>query len=149
MGVRAAIELLPSLGDRKWLVCWAWKEHVGEECWPRGLCPWEGIVVCVLVRSVRLERGYAEADGVNLLCDSQCAVLLFLICCHFDFQAALLKNDETKALTPASLQKELNNLLKFNPDFAEAVSFFQNLLLGCKERPLLFNISDRHTNSRF
>lgn len=40
----------------------------------------------------------------------------------FKFQASLLKNDETKALTPASLQKELNNLLKFNPDFAEAVS---------------------------
>ncbi|OXB84936.1 UNVERIFIED_CONTAM: hypothetical protein H355_016058 [Colinus virginianus] len=35
-------------------------------------------------------------------------------------QASLLKNDETKALTPVSLQKELNNLLKFNPDFAEA-----------------------------
>ncbi|KAM6423407.1 anaphase-promoting complex subunit 5 isoform 1-T1 [Liasis olivaceus] len=35
-------------------------------------------------------------------------------------QASLLKNDETKALSPASLQKELNNLLKFNPDFAEA-----------------------------
>ncbi|XP_074916265.1 anaphase-promoting complex subunit 5 isoform X3 [Chelonoidis abingdonii] len=35
-------------------------------------------------------------------------------------QASLLKNDETKALTPAFLQKELNNLLKFNPDFAEA-----------------------------
>ena len=106
-------------------------------------------MVCVLGRSVRLERGHAETDGANLLCDVQCAVLLFLICCPFDFQAALLKNDETKALTPASLQKELNNLLKFNPDFAEAVSFFQNLLLGCKERPLLFNISDRHTNSRF
>uniref|UniRef100_A0A2K6CSZ1 Anaphase-promoting complex subunit 5 n=1 Tax=Macaca nemestrina TaxID=9545 RepID=A0A2K6CSZ1_MACNE len=44
-------------------------------------------------------------------------------------QASLLKNDETKALTPASLQKELNNLLKFNPDFAEAVSLSQNLLL--------------------
>lgn len=41
----------------------------------------------------------------------------------FKFQASLLKNYETKALTPASLQKELNNLLKFNPDFAEAVSF--------------------------
>lgn len=50
----------------------------------------------------------------------------------FSFQASLLKNDETKALAPASLQKELNNLLKFNPDFAEAVSvsfFIQN---GCK-----------------
>nr|XP_056715365.1 anaphase-promoting complex subunit 5 [Euleptes europaea] len=35
-------------------------------------------------------------------------------------QASLLKNDETKALSPASLQKELNSLLKFNPDFAEA-----------------------------
>ncbi|KAH0625596.1 hypothetical protein JD844_015178 [Phrynosoma platyrhinos] len=35
-------------------------------------------------------------------------------------QAYLLKNDETKALSPASLQRELNNLLKFNPDFAEA-----------------------------
>ncbi|XP_062814805.1 anaphase-promoting complex subunit 5 isoform X1 [Anolis carolinensis] len=35
-------------------------------------------------------------------------------------QAYLLKNDETKVLSPASLQKELNNLLKFNPDFSEA-----------------------------
>ncbi|KAK2102779.1 Anaphase-promoting complex subunit 5 [Saguinus oedipus] len=43
--------------------------------------------------------------------------------------ASLLKNDETKALTPASLQKELNNLLKFNPDFAEAhyLSYLNNL----------------------
>ena len=48
----------------------------------------------------------------------------------FPSQASLLKNDETKALTPAALQKELNNLLKFNPDFAEAVSLFQNLLLS-------------------
>lgn len=35
-------------------------------------------------------------------------------------QAYLLKNDENKALDPAALQKELNNMLKFNPDFAEA-----------------------------
>ncbi|KAM6156176.1 anaphase-promoting complex subunit 5 isoform 5-T5 [Rhynchocyon petersi] len=44
-------------------------------------------------------------------------------------QASLLKNDETKALTPAALQKELNNLLKFNPDFAEAhyLSYLNNL----------------------
>ncbi|XP_005989065.1 anaphase-promoting complex subunit 5 isoform X2 [Latimeria chalumnae] len=35
-------------------------------------------------------------------------------------QASLLKNDENRALSPAALQKELNNLLKFNPDFAEA-----------------------------
>uniref|UniRef100_A0A4W3HBM3 Anaphase-promoting complex subunit 5 n=1 Tax=Callorhinchus milii TaxID=7868 RepID=A0A4W3HBM3_CALMI len=35
-------------------------------------------------------------------------------------QASLLKNNENKALSPATLQKELNNLLKFNPDFAEA-----------------------------
>ncbi|XP_069475670.1 anaphase-promoting complex subunit 5 [Ambystoma mexicanum] len=35
-------------------------------------------------------------------------------------QVSLLKNNENKALTPASLQKDLNNLLKFNPDFAEA-----------------------------
>ncbi|GAB5579021.1 anaphase-promoting complex subunit 5 [Prionailurus iriomotensis] len=44
-------------------------------------------------------------------------------------RASLLKNDETKALTPASLQKELNNLLKFNPDFAEAhyLSYLNNL----------------------
>ncbi|CAK6950394.1 anaphase-promoting complex subunit 5 [Scomber scombrus] len=35
-------------------------------------------------------------------------------------QAYLLKNDENKALKPALLQKELNNMLKFNPDFAEA-----------------------------
>lgn len=38
-------------------------------------------------------------------------------------QAYLLKNDENKALKPAELQKELNNMLKFNPDFAEAVRF--------------------------
>ncbi|XP_059533033.1 anaphase-promoting complex subunit 5 isoform X2 [Myotis daubentonii] len=44
-------------------------------------------------------------------------------------QASLLKNDETKALPPASLQKELNSLLKFNPDFAEAhyLSYLNNL----------------------
>lgn len=36
-------------------------------------------------------------------------------------QAYLLKNDENKALKPAALQEELNNMLKFNPDFAEAV----------------------------
>ncbi|XP_075424340.1 anaphase-promoting complex subunit 5 isoform X2 [Ascaphus truei] len=35
-------------------------------------------------------------------------------------QASLLKNDENQALPPFLLQKELNNLLKFNPDFAEA-----------------------------
>lgn len=70
-------------------------------------------------------------------------MMLFSLCVHmfighffllrvviFNFQASLLKNDETKALTPASLQKELNNLLKFNPDFAEAVSLFQNLFLN-------------------
>uniref|UniRef100_A0A8B9H8W9 Anaphase-promoting complex subunit 5 n=1 Tax=Astyanax mexicanus TaxID=7994 RepID=A0A8B9H8W9_ASTMX len=35
-------------------------------------------------------------------------------------QAYLLKNDENKAMKPAKLQDELNNILKFNPDFAEA-----------------------------
>ncbi|XP_061622421.1 anaphase-promoting complex subunit 5 isoform X3 [Phyllopteryx taeniolatus] len=35
-------------------------------------------------------------------------------------QAYLLKNDENKALKPALLQEELNNMLRFNPDFAEA-----------------------------
>ncbi|XP_037113728.1 anaphase-promoting complex subunit 5 isoform X1 [Syngnathus acus] len=35
-------------------------------------------------------------------------------------QAYLLKNDENKSLKPALLQEELNNMLKFNPDFAEA-----------------------------
>uniref|UniRef100_A0A8K9Y3M4 Anaphase-promoting complex subunit 5 n=1 Tax=Oncorhynchus mykiss TaxID=8022 RepID=A0A8K9Y3M4_ONCMY len=35
-------------------------------------------------------------------------------------QAYLLKNDENKALKPSALQDELNNMLKFNPDFAEA-----------------------------
>ncbi|XP_041792928.1 anaphase-promoting complex subunit 5 [Chelmon rostratus] len=35
-------------------------------------------------------------------------------------QAYLLKNDENKALKPAALQEELNSMLKFNPDFAEA-----------------------------
>ncbi|KAJ3604141.1 hypothetical protein NHX12_028882 [Muraenolepis orangiensis] len=35
-------------------------------------------------------------------------------------QAYLLKNDDNKALRPAALQEELNNMLRFNPDFAEA-----------------------------
>ncbi|XP_051923513.1 anaphase-promoting complex subunit 5 isoform X1 [Hippocampus zosterae] len=35
-------------------------------------------------------------------------------------QAYHLKNDENKALKPALLQEEVNNMLKFNPDFAEA-----------------------------
>uniref|UniRef100_A0A8C5DF25 Anaphase-promoting complex subunit 5 n=1 Tax=Gouania willdenowi TaxID=441366 RepID=A0A8C5DF25_GOUWI len=35
-------------------------------------------------------------------------------------QAYLLKNDENKALKPSALQEQLNNMLKFNPDFAEA-----------------------------
>ncbi|XP_048857249.1 anaphase-promoting complex subunit 5 isoform X2 [Brienomyrus brachyistius] len=35
-------------------------------------------------------------------------------------QAYLLKTDENKALKAAALQEELNNMLKFNPDFAEA-----------------------------
>lgn len=43
---------------------------------------------------------------------------------HFFPQAYLLKNDENKAMSPAKLQDELNNILKFNPDFAEAVSSF-------------------------
>ncbi|KAG7273792.1 hypothetical protein CRUP_012810 [Coryphaenoides rupestris] len=37
-----------------------------------------------------------------------------------DDAAYLLKNDDNKALRPAALQEELNNMLKFNPDFAEA-----------------------------
>lgn len=64
----------------------------------------------------------------------------------YKFQASLLKNDETKALTPASLQKELNNLLKFNPDFAEAVSLFQNLFLSWKEMTRLLSMLSRHVN---
>ncbi|XP_066500157.1 anaphase-promoting complex subunit 5 [Hoplias malabaricus] len=35
-------------------------------------------------------------------------------------QAYLLKNDENKAMKPSTLQDDLNNILKFNPDFAEA-----------------------------
>lgn len=35
-------------------------------------------------------------------------------------QAYLLKNDDNKGLAPAALQRELNNMLKFNPDFTEA-----------------------------
>lgn len=44
-------------------------------------------------------------------------------------QAYLLKNDENKALKPAALQEELNNMLKFNPDFAEAhyVNYLNNM----------------------
>ncbi|XP_076859434.1 anaphase-promoting complex subunit 5 [Brachyhypopomus gauderio] len=35
-------------------------------------------------------------------------------------QAYLLKNDENKAMKPAELQEDLNSILTFNPDFAEA-----------------------------
>ncbi|XP_056139616.1 anaphase-promoting complex subunit 5 isoform X2 [Lampris incognitus] len=35
-------------------------------------------------------------------------------------QAYLLRNDENKSLKPSALQEELNNMLQFNPDFAEA-----------------------------
>ncbi|XP_046728203.1 anaphase-promoting complex subunit 5 [Silurus meridionalis] len=35
-------------------------------------------------------------------------------------QAYMLKNDENKAMSPDKLQDELNSILKFNPDFAEA-----------------------------
>lgn len=50
----------------------------------------------------------------------------------FALQAYLLKNDENKALKPAELQKELNNMLKFNPDFSEAVRFCMQCL-SCVE----------------
>lgn len=50
----------------------------------------------------------------------------------FALQAYLLKNDENKALKPAELQKELNNMLKFNPDFSEAVRFCMRCL-SCVE----------------
>lgn len=46
---------------------------------------------------------------------------LLLLLSNVALQAYLLKNDENKALAPAALQEELNNMLKFNPDFAEAV----------------------------
>lgn len=68
----------------------------------------------------------------NTFVTLQIELLILLLLFNFLFQASLLKNDETKALTPASLQKELNNLLKFNPDFAEAVSIFFFIRNGCK-----------------
>lgn len=68
----------------------------------------------------------------NTFVTLQIELLILLLLFNFLFQASLLKNDETKALTPASLQKELNNLLKFNPDFAEAVSIFFFIQNGCK-----------------
>lgn len=49
-------------------------------------------------------------------------------------QAYLLKNDENKALKPAALQEELNNMLKFNPDFAEAVRFMNVTSPDCINR---------------
>ena len=49
---------------------------------------------------------------------------------HGSPQAYLLKNDENKALKPAALQDELNNMLKFNPDFSEAVKFSPKHLHG-------------------
>lgn len=37
-------------------------------------------------------------------------------------QSALLANNESAALSPTELNKQINNLLKSNPDLAEAVS---------------------------
>lgn len=37
-------------------------------------------------------------------------------------QAALITNNEEKAINPAELQQRITNLLKSNPDLAEAVS---------------------------
>lgn len=60
-------------------------------------------------------------------------------------QAYLMKNDENKALKPAELQEELNNMLKFNPDFAEAVSLicwpfvFNNPVRGTDLPPLVWS----------
>lgn len=62
-----------------------------------------------------------EPPGVQT-CQQMQKQQLMEICAPFAPQAYLLKNDENKALKPAELQKELNNMLKFNPDFAEAVS---------------------------
>ena len=47
---------------------------------------------------------------------------------HGSTQAYLLKNDKNNALKPAALQDELNNMLKFNPDFSEAVKFLPKRL---------------------
>lgn len=68
------------------------------------------------------ENVAAEKKVIRCCCLAYMSICLLAISFYwelsFNFQASLLKNDETKALTPA-LQKELNNLLKFNPDFAE------------------------------
>ncbi len=45
-----------------------------------------------------------------------CYITFFLyhVFCFFFLSAYLLKNDENKAMSPAKLQDELNNILKFN-----------------------------------
>lgn len=66
-----------------------------------------------------------NVDSVVVISLVYCAraILHHIIVTMFFFpQAYLLKNDENKAMSPAKLQDELNNILKFNPDFAEAVS---------------------------
>lgn len=64
-----------------------------------------------------------------------------------------MKNDENKALKPAELQEELNNMLKFNPDFAEAVSlvcwpfvFVNSPLKGTDLPPLVFLCPQHYLN---
>lgn len=42
-------------------------------------------------------------------------------------QAVLLTNNEEKAFNPQELGKHIHNLLKSNPDLAEAVSLKNNL----------------------
>lgn len=96
-------------------------------------------VLCGQGERVAVGRNAGDASQHTFPCVHWPRLSTELSC--FKFQASLLKNDETKALTPASLQKELNNLLKFNPDFAEAVS-----LLSWKATTRLLFILKSHAN---
>ena len=42
----------------------------------------------------------------------------------FLFQGFLLQHNENEALSPGKLQEKITDMLRSNPDMAEAVSFF-------------------------
>lgn len=47
----------------------------------------------------------------------------------FLFQGFLLQHNENEALSPGKLQEKITDMLRSNPDMAEAVSFFCQILI--------------------
>lgn len=64
---------------------------------------------------------------------------------HIDFlfQGFLLQHNENEALSPGKLQEKITDMLRSNPDMAEAVSFFSyrsNLKLSTNKNKIFISI---------